>query len=563
MKLEQEIRIVSGNADSSAESDILDTHEISIQLSGTTSTNESDHSSFRPSVDDTSVEGCSIEKEDQLPIMKIKDKDNVGSRCYLIFCRGWYGCHGYSRVIEAWPRTSAFLFGVVVPLFTLVAVALLFGFFLSKLEGPPEIEANDHLLAAHTEAETLVTIVSNFTGLLPQLCIKLYFDNHSILELGPALFDRLVDGALDESEDLKVEQLVNRSLLSIDTEELFTYMEACGNDAKPITSFLAERAANASKRVSGDLSFNWVRCYPGADGLGGTGQSDIWATGQSIEEIRPAAQVQHFQRVWELDRQRIYHETLRESLKDPHYRGSAGALRLAAFDYSIAQASGAVGCELNGVSATWFWFTVMTTIGYGNHAPVTDGGRTMIFTLGFMSVILFGAVLSQAGAVVSAILDDSVKRIRLQVLSWPSVSCLIWGSLYYAWMLVIAFVTQQWKVGRLGEAFPFNEGYWFAFISTTTVGLGDVFLEPEVIRGDDLIVFPPLFLIGFVFFAAFLRKFAEMVLFALAKENKKTLIQSLLSRLESTNGLPTVLIAPGMDPDADNERKDPEESIGV
>jgi hypothetical protein len=250
-------------------------------------------------------------------------------------------------------------------------------------------------------------------------------------------------------------------------------------------------------------------------------------------------------------------------LKDPHYRGSAGALRLAAFDYSIAQASGAVGCELNGVSATWFWFTVMTTIGYGNHAPVTDGGRTMIFTLGFMSVILFGAVLSQAGAVVSAILDDSVKRIRLQVLSWPSVSCLIWGSLYYAWMLVIAFVTQQWKVGRLGEAFPFNEGYWFAFISTTTVGLGDVFLEPEVIRGDDLIVFPPLFLIGFVFFAAFLRKFAEMVLFALAKENKKTLIQSLLSRLESTNGLPTVLIAPGMDPDADNERKDPEESIGV
>jgi hypothetical protein len=53
-----------------------------------------------------------------------------------------------------------------------------------------------------------------------------------------------------------------------------------------------------------------------------------------------------------LDRQRIYHETLRESLKDPHYRGSAGALRLAAFDYSIAQASGAVGCELNGVSAS-------------------------------------------------------------------------------------------------------------------------------------------------------------------------------------------------------------------
>jgi hypothetical protein len=39
---------------------------------------------------------------------------------------------------------------------------------------------------------------------------------------------------------------------------------------------------------------------------------------------------------------------------------------------------------------------------------------------------------------------------------------------------------------------------------TWQVGLGDIFLEPEVMEGKDLFIFPPLFLTGFVFFSAFL-----------------------------------------------------------
>jgi hypothetical protein len=50
-----------------------------------------------------------------------------------------------------------------------------------------------------------------------------------------------------------------------------------------------------------------------------------------------------------------------------------------------------------------------------------------------------------------------------------------------------------------------------AYISTTTIGIGDFFLEPEVITGRDLIIFPPLILIGYVFFSAFLGKLAELV----------------------------------------------------
>jgi Ion channel len=49
-----------------------------------------------------------------------------------------------------------------------------------------------------------------------------------------------------------------------------------------------------------------------------------------------------------------------------------------------------------------------------------------------------------------------------------------------------------------------------AYISTTTIGLGDFYLEPEVITGRDLLSFPLVILIGFVFFSAFLGKIGEL-----------------------------------------------------
>lgn len=40
----------------------------------------------------------------------------------------------------------------------------------------------------------------------------------------------------------------------------------------------------------------------------------------------------------------------------------------------------------------------------------------------------------------------------------------------------MAFSTREWKRGRIGDDIDFSlgDGYWFAYISTTTVGLGDV-----------------------------------------------------------------------------------------
>jgi len=65
----------------------------------------------------------------------------------------------------------------------------------------------------------------------------------------------------------------------------------------------------------------------------------------------------------------------------------------------------------------------------------------------------------------------------------------------------------------LGEpgSVSYSDSYWFAYISTTTVGLGDFVLSPDVLLMQDIILWPLSFLFGFVFFAAFVGKLSEQI----------------------------------------------------
>jgi Ion channel len=175
----------------------------------------------------------------------------------------------------------------------------------------------------------------------------------------------------------------------------------------------------------------------------------------------------------------------------------------------------------------------MTTIGYGNQSPISQGGRAMVYTVGFVCILAFASILVTAGYIVTAIFDDGIRRIRLDYLNAPWIGCLFWSVSYYAWMLVIAGLSTHWQHVKLGEEFDFADGYWFAYISTTTVGLGDVVLQPEVIVGRDLVVFPLIFLIGFVFLSAFIGKIMDAVNVVFG--GKTTLLETLVAQMDSTN----------------------------
>jgi len=175
-----------------------------------------------------------------------------------------------------------------------------------------------------------------------------------------------------------------------------------------------------------------------------------------------------------------------------------------------------------------------TEQGYGNTAPATTGGRVLVYTAGFFSILVFAVVLGHAGNIITAIFDDWMDRARyITLLKRPGFVFIFWGCLYYAWMAVVAWKTVHWKEERLGDDFPFQDAYWFGFITTTTVGLGDIYLEHQVMLRRDLIAFSLLILVGFVFLATFLTKLTD-VLVAIFPHTKST---NLDDRLKNTDML--------------------------
>jgi hypothetical protein len=135
----------------------------------------------------------------------------------------------------------------------------------------------------------------------------------------------------------------------------------------------------------------------------------------------------------------------------------------------------------------------------------------MIYTLGFISIVAFAATAASAGYIMTSLFDDIMKKAKLGFLSSPLAASVFWGVLYYSWLLLISSLTEDWKESRLGEEQDFTRGYWFAYISTTTVGLGDIYLEPEVLVTQDLLIFSLVFLIGFVFLASFLGSLGSFI----------------------------------------------------
>jgi hypothetical protein len=72
-------------------------------------------------------------------------------------------------------------------------------------------------------------------------------------------------------------------------------------------------------------------------------------------------------------------------------------------------------------------------------------------------------------------------------------------------------------------------------LSTATVGFGDIVLDAELISIVDIFRFSALFLAGFTLLSSFLGKFAEALMVILLAGRKQTLVDRILSHLESTD----------------------------
>jgi len=418
-----------------------------------------------------------------------------------------------------WPRVTSFIFGIVVPLWILIGLAAFFGFLLAGYEDGQEIESNDAILAAQARIR-FADFEEELLLRLPSICMEDYLQSANKTELQFIVTTLATSNATNFTTSEAAGEAAQELYL-----EMKTHLEACAERYADIYELAQTIRDNDSGEAFSSLSFNWNRCW-NETLLNRESRVVIYPSEEIIAASHPDAQAETYQQEWTTMQKELFQEYLPANATDVE--------RVEAFERSVAEATGAGSCRPNLGGTAWFFFTIMTTVGYGNQAPVTYEGRALIYSAGFISLIAFGAVLSTAGYVLSALVDDFVSRFWLsRFMQKPWVGMIVWGIIWLAWSLILATDMYWWWDARLPNfgATP-SDSIWFAYISTSTIGLGDFYPQPEMVFASDALKLSLIFLVGFVFLSTFFNKIVEFIQSLLpAREN------SLEARLKATRFL--------------------------
>lgn len=125
--------------------------------------------------------------------------------------------------------------------------------------------------------------------------------------------------------------------------------------------------------------------------------------------------------------------------------------------------------------------------------------RILVYTAGFITIIGFLTLNNTAANVWRYLTEDFFLRCKLKKLVSGPLSVLFWFSMLLLWMLILAVSIQRYQKTIIGEEddFPLKGAYWFAYITTTTVGFGDIHISHTEFTSGDMFFVPFLVLFGF------------------------------------------------------------------
>jgi hypothetical protein len=307
-----------------------------------------------------------------------KKKETFRASCRHCFC----------NLKGTFPRLYAIVFRVVVPLWVLIFISAVCGYFLANMEAPAEFDQNDFYLSRQIIETSKLREELEVAFNLPLRCYDMYLEsrgypnaNNEVVEelYGPPYLD--ATGSLfagREDPDFTNEtNYVNLNATGLGHHQNSSridnwyindtimdrvenhvngtrdFMVTCGEDAGEIAVELYDVSLAIDTVVSYNrLTFTWIRCWD-ADVYGDM----LWAFTPTEEQLAALHdQSRFYEDLWTEMQQDLFENFLKEYPDTP-------LGRLQAFNRSITDATGRHGCQTNVGGTAWFWFTVMSTVG--------------------------------------------------------------------------------------------------------------------------------------------------------------------------------------------------------
>ncbi|XP_078419455.1 potassium channel subfamily K member 10b [Cetorhinus maximus] len=126
-------------------------------------------------------------------------------------------------------------------------------------------------------------------------------------------------------------------------------------------------------------------------------------------------------------------------------------------------------------SAFFFAGTVITTIGYGNIAPSTEGGKIFCILYALFGIPLFGFLLAGIGDQLGTIFGKSIARVekvfRKKQVSQTKIRVI--STILFILAGCLVFVTIPAIIFKHIEGWTTLDSIYFVVITLTTVGFGD------------------------------------------------------------------------------------------
>uniref|UniRef100_A0A8D0CW78 Potassium two pore domain channel subfamily K member 2 n=1 Tax=Sander lucioperca TaxID=283035 RepID=A0A8D0CW78_SANLU len=159
-------------------------------------------------------------------------------------------------------------------------------------------------------------------------------------------------------------------------------------------------------------------------------------------------------------------------------------------------------------SAFFFAGTVITTIGFGNISPHTEGGKIFCIVYALLGIPLFGFLLAGVGDQLGTIFGKGIARVEKMFVHWDisQTKIRVISTLLFVLFGCLLFVALPAAIFKHIEGWSALESLYFVVITLTTIGFGDF-----VAGGSDieyLDYYKPVvwfwILVGLAYFAAIL-----------------------------------------------------------